>query len=86
MKVQEEKIRLENDSHFGKISQEFKSLEEAMLQPLRTKLSETSKKLEDSEKKCGEIEKRKEEYKKWFMDLKRKDDKNKQALANAGGE
>ena len=86
MKVQEEKIRLENDSHFGKISQEFKQLEEAMLQPLRTKLSETSKKLEDSEKKCGEIEKRKEEYKKWFMDLKRKDDKNKQALANAGGE
>jgi hypothetical protein len=38
-----------------------------------------AKKNSDFHKKYSELEKRKEEYKKWFFDLKKKDEKNKLA-------
>ena len=77
MKINQEKKRLENESHIGKLTLEYKQLEDSMLQPLRTKLSETSKKLEECEKKAADLERRKEEYKKMFFDLKKNEDKSK---------
>lgn len=79
-KIKEEKIRLQNESNIGKITLEFKHLEDSILQSLRTKLSETTKKLEESEKKCADLDRRKEDYKKLFFDLKRNEEKSKQAL------